>query len=532
MGWFGSLDLAYKYAIILGSLFTIVIIAGLCKVFYDKRRVKKFVKKSNLEAAGVHEERVELNKREPDEGDLFGVRAIQSGFFGGVAQSRPTSLADSNSPEGSSSNTLLGSHSSPKNQSPMSSVTTLPLDARRSSPLAHKAMSSEDLSAPTTPKRRVPTPLRTTLAPSDAELNGRVNHDPAVNMLLEIPPSPLASSRPTTVYSDTHDRTPSGYFPSPHNGGQYAPLGAPQIPEQVRRSSARPVSTAETHQPEQGHHSQSASIASGTSDPYAQDDRRSVAGMDQSFITFPSKAAQDERRGSDSSDERPRSRGREERPRSARSHPPRSSSRYNNFPQMPTIHSQEDEVTTSNKPRGVGEWGPDIFQEIDQSLQESRSMNVPSSNNRYNHHTSTLSDASSIYSTAQLGHGKSGRQTSIDSRLHPRQSTGPQILLDSSEVTPGQDGRRRESDASLREPTSSNQSNAGSHRNTKELADFYDSYWRQDGQGQAYGQSDKPNVRPADMARDGRRPAQMELKPETIMEVSSPMQSPSIGKAI
>ncbi|KAI4170532.1 MAG: hypothetical protein LQ343_004909 [Gyalolechia ehrenbergii] len=483
----------------------------------------------------AHEERVELNKREPDEGDLFGVRAIQSGFFGGVAQSRPSSLAESNSPEGSSANTLLGSHASPKTaaQSPMSSVTTLPLDARRSSPLAHEAVSSEDLNAPTTPKRRAPTPLRSTLAPSDAELSGRVNHDPAVNMLLEIPPSPSASSRPTTAYSDIHDRTPSGYFPSPHNGGQYAPLGAPQIPEQVRRSSARPVSTTETHQPEQGHHSQSASIASGTSDPYTQDDRQSATATDPGLIRVPSKAAQDERRGSDSSDERPRSRGREDWPRSARSHPPRSSSRYNSFPQMPTIHSQEDEVTASNKPRApnaVGDWGPDIFKEIDQSLQESRSMNVPSSDDRYHHHTSTLSDASSIYSTVQIGHGSSARQTSIDSKIQPRQSTGPKTVLDPSHVTSEQDGRRRESDGISREPTSIDQ--PGSHRNPKELGEFYDSYWRQSGQGQAHSHPDKHNVRIADMASGGRRPSQMELKPETIVEVTSPLSSPSIGKAM
>lgn len=288
---------------------------------------------------------MELNKREPDEGDLFGIRAIQSGFFGGVAQSRPSSVAGSVSPEGSSSNTLLGSHASSKlaAQSPMNSTTTLPLEVRRSSPLAHKAMLSEDLSAPSTPKRRMPTPLRSTLAPSDAEMNGRVYHDPAVNMFLEIPPSPVATSRPSTAYSDAHDRTPSGYFPSPHNGGQYAPLGAPQAPDQVRRSSARPVSTAETHHPQDGHHSQSASIASGTSDPCTQDGQRSSTAGDQGFVPVPAKAVQDERRGSDSSDERQRSRGREDWSRPGRNHPPRSSSRYNNFPQMPTIHSQEDE---------------------------------------------------------------------------------------------------------------------------------------------------------------------------------------------
>ncbi|KAL8906942.1 MAG: hypothetical protein Q9207_001696 [Kuettlingeria erythrocarpa] len=534
--WFGSLELAYKYAIVLGTLFTLVIIAGLCKVFHDKRRIKKFVKNANLEAAGAQEERVELNKREPDEGDLFGVRAIQSGFFGGVAQSRPSSVAGSVSPEGSSSNTLLGSHASSKlaPQSPMSSTTTLPLDPRRSSPLAHKAMSSEDLSSPSTPKRRMPTPLRSTLAPSDAELSGRVTHDPAVNMFLEIPPSPVANSRPPTVYPDTHDRTPSGYFSSAQNGGQYAPLGAPQVPELVRRSSARPVSTVETHQPQQGHHSQSASITSGTSDPYPQDSLRSSTAGDQSFVAVPRKGAHDERRGSQSSEERPRSRGREDLPRPGRSHPPRSSSRYNNFPQMPTIHSQEDEVALrhrSNGPNAVGDWGADIFKEIDQSLKDSQSMNAPSSSQEYSHHTSTLSDASSVYSTAQTGHRASGRQISIDSKVQPRQSVGPEIVLHRSNPIANREGKRT-GDASAPETSSGEQSAAGSHRNTKEFGDFYDSYWRRSAQGQGNRQQVSQTARPADMARDGRRPAQMELKPETITEVPSPLHSPSIGKAM
>ncbi len=219
----------------------------------------------------------------------------------------------------------------------MSSVTTLPLDARRSSPLAHKTMSSEDLNAPTPAKRRAPTPLRSTLAPSDAELGGRLNHDPAVNMSLEIPPSPVATSRPTTAYLDSHDRAPAGYLSSPHNGGKYAPLGAPQTPEQLRRSSARPVSTTEPHS-EQGHHSQSASIVSATSDRRTREGQRSPTSSDQSS------AAEDDRRGSSGSEEGPRSRGREDWPRPQRSHPPRSSSRYSGYPQtMPTIHSQEDE---------------------------------------------------------------------------------------------------------------------------------------------------------------------------------------------
>ena len=183
-------------------------------------------------------------------------------------------------------------------------------------------------------------------------------------------------------------------------------------------------------------------------------------------------------------------------------------------------------------PHAVGDWGPDIFKEINQSLQESRSMNVPSSSNRYNHHTSTLSDASSIYNAADNGHRGSSRQISIDSKLQPQHAGGPKIILQSSDSTREGEGGNRRSDASFLEPTSSDQSNGGSSRNTKELGDFYDSYGRPSGQGQAYGQQGNQTMRSTELARDGRKPGQMELKPETITEVPSPLQSPSIGKAM
>jgi len=38
-----------------------------------------------------------LVARQLDEGDLFGVRALEAGYFGGVAQSRPSSPAPSTS---------------------------------------------------------------------------------------------------------------------------------------------------------------------------------------------------------------------------------------------------------------------------------------------------------------------------------------------------------------------------------------------------------------------------------------------------
>lgn len=85
---------------------------------------------------------------------------------------------------------------------------------------------------------------------------------------------------------------------------------------------------------------------------------------------------------------------------------------------------------------------------------------------------------------------------------------------------------------SLPQTSSGGQSTAGSHRNTKEFGDFYDSYRRRGAQGPGNSRQGSQAARPADMARDGRRPAQMELKPETITEVPSSLHSTSIGKAM
>lgn len=131
--------------------------------------------KTELEA-GPKEDQVELNQREKDEGDLFGVRAIEAGFYAGVAQSRPTSRAGSiasNHPAMSSSTLLGGSVNSPlmKGQSNNNSVLSLNLNATKDST-----------------RRASPPAVR--LAPSEAELNGRRNHNGAVDMSLQVPPSP------------------------------------------------------------------------------------------------------------------------------------------------------------------------------------------------------------------------------------------------------------------------------------------------------------------------------------------------------
>ncbi|KAF8443422.1 hypothetical protein BGX38DRAFT_1143898 [Terfezia claveryi] len=74
--WFGKQDLGLKYAIVLGSLIIITVEAETAQV-------------------GAGEEHHDLNGKVEDEGDLFGLRALEKGFFGGVAQSRPASINSS-----------------------------------------------------------------------------------------------------------------------------------------------------------------------------------------------------------------------------------------------------------------------------------------------------------------------------------------------------------------------------------------------------------------------------------------------------
>lgn len=245
---------------------------------------------------------MELNKRELDEGDLFGIRAIQSGYFGGVAQSRPSSIAgDFEGEQSSASNTLLGGHSSPKGgaASPMSSVLTLPLEARHSSSPLRKTMVSTNEERPPTSR------AKSMLQPSDAEMYGRINHDPAVNMHLNVPPSPTALSRPSSSGfmsrsrsssedspEETPERSPeSSTFPSQnsHYGGTYVPSSGHQLalPNEVRDPS-RPVSHSQY--PENEIHSQSASIISRDSDATIRENHRSLRSSiqeERKFTTRP-----------------------------------------------------------------------------------------------------------------------------------------------------------------------------------------------------------------------------------------------------
>ncbi|KAF1830886.1 hypothetical protein BDW02DRAFT_591533 [Decorospora gaudefroyi] len=222
--WFGDLQLAYKYIVVFLSLLVLAILAGFVKVFFDRRKLKK-AKQAELEA-GPSQDTVELNQREKDEGDLFGIRAIEAGFYAGVAQSRPTSRRGSVIDHPSMSNSTLvgGSASSPlmKAHSNNNSVLSLNLNAtkdngtRRASPPAMK------------------------LAPSEAELSGRRNHNGAVDMSLQVPASPrLPRGPPSPTFGGSDDG--SDGFTSPRS---MSPRSADFKPEHYAPAPTVPMPDA------------------------------------------------------------------------------------------------------------------------------------------------------------------------------------------------------------------------------------------------------------------------------------------------
>jgi hypothetical protein len=174
-------------------------------------------------------DQAELNMREKDEGDLFGIRAIEAGFYGGIAQSAPTSVA--NSPSGSRSASPAPGLRTPQGHSPSSSITmtsSRPHTPSNLSPVKNFSGSSSALplnqhnhdshgpefahhypggfkstshnSGMDMRRLMGHSPLGHTyspkLRPSKAELTGRINHTP-IDMSLEVPPSPVSAYHPS-----------------------------------------------------------------------------------------------------------------------------------------------------------------------------------------------------------------------------------------------------------------------------------------------------------------------------------------------
>lgn len=306
----------------------------------DIDRLKKFTRKMELEAQSVHEERVELNARQLDEGDLFGIRAIQSGYFGGVAQSRPASLAEPHSPDSLTSITGPANQSSSKLiGTPMSSVTTLPVDANLLVPssLAHDGTAGRENGRSITPPRRKPMQINSRLRPSEAELNGRINHDPAVNMSLEIPPSPVGGRGTSSPGSSIESRSPSpshGFPAAQRPYGATPPSLRPGMPLETRDSAQR-IAAPQAHVHEVK--SQSGSIISrSTSARSRPDELRSphhsiYQPPYQAYAELPARPAQAVRA---------------DRPMSSESYyPPRSSSVPSGAPQHLMRQSWDDDGT-------------------------------------------------------------------------------------------------------------------------------------------------------------------------------------------
>ena len=492
---------------------------------------------------------MELNKRDLDEGDLFGIRAIQSGFFGGVAQSRPSSVAGDHSPEGSIANTLLGSEQSPKqspkirSSSPMSSTLTLPLEPRQTASPLRKTIIADD--GPESQSRsstqyQSKSPLR----PLDTHHRPGYNNDSAVNMHLNVPPSP--NPRPSTSGSDISDHSPedspdlqlhnesstqSYRFPQERNNQHHRMEPAQITNYEDTKSISRP--SEPTTRQYSAVHSQSASLVSESSQGSKQgDNRSSIQNEVGLFTSIPAKS----------------------RPVSSRSlHPPRSSSYGIIAPSTENLMQYEQEPIPP-PPRiasaTMTDWGPSIFQEIDQTMSND-------TEERHNHHVSHLSDSSSTYSFAPSAHRQSAKRFSTTapriSRTSDIADTRPQ-----SQRASIVEGNRRVSDASSHlAPSSEPSSNGNSHRNTKELGDLYDSYWRHSKQGQNLVPPGSAAQRPSGSSvesnnhnrhnlyapargNDGfgaRRGNHLEMGTvPTIAEVPSPLPSPlptpTIGKAM
>jgi hypothetical protein len=112
------------------------------------------------------EKLVRRQKKKLGEGDLFGVRALEHGFTGGVAQSRPSSPSPSYRLAPNA--TLVDWSKAPKPGSSSSSLVDFP---------SSRNGSVSSLAASLNQRPHKPSPLR--LQPLDVELSGRRNHDPA-----------------------------------------------------------------------------------------------------------------------------------------------------------------------------------------------------------------------------------------------------------------------------------------------------------------------------------------------------------------
>lgn len=169
------------------------------------------------------------------------------------------------------------------------------------------------------------------------------------------------------------------------------------------------------------------------------------------------------------------------------------------------------------------------FHEIDQTALDF--------DNTARNHITHLSDASSIHSTAHrysffpeppLGIPNDPPQAAMNLLSRHHNETLPIVP---SPITKKHSGTSRASDASSHQPPYlSSPSNNNSHRNTRELGDFYDSYWRHSGQstvgsGNATGANE--GARAEKKHKEGRRHGRLGIEVPFITEVETSIRSPA-----
>lgn len=185
--WWKSIDLSARYAFVFGCLLILVIVLGTAVYFYNRRRLQKILER-NGGFVVKHVDEESLTMREKDAGDLFGIRAIEAGFYGGVIQSPKSSPASTpiSTPRAQSPTVWLPVTASgapaaatsyqPKKITASDSVISLSrFNSNTEINAVSPPRSPQDRSATRFPVNvHMPTGMR--LQPSEAEKNGRINH--------------------------------------------------------------------------------------------------------------------------------------------------------------------------------------------------------------------------------------------------------------------------------------------------------------------------------------------------------------------
>ncbi|MCJ1257834.1 hypothetical protein MMC24_005660 [Lignoscripta atroalba] len=279
---------------------------------------------------------------------------------------------------------------------PMTSEISLHGGVKHSSPLAQNPITADEIGVAVSATRRVSRPMRSILQPSQAE---KLGQDAAVDMGPNMQLTPLTAvhfSQPSasTLVGETQSPLSSNFiFSARHGRDDSVPAEPPQLalPDDIK-GSIRSIPTQGLN-PYVGSHSKSLGERRTTRPPSHPSQKKESSHVmpDTDLSMVPSRIPRGQRSiFGGSFTERPASRGAIE-------------------PESVIHRSRGDPVTIPKPPRAlsaVGDWGAAIFQQIDQSLEESRPSTarapIPKPNEQTPPpHSRDLSNASSNYSTTQ-----------------------------------------------------------------------------------------------------------------------------------